>query len=39
MEHWQIYEAYGMWVAEETYTGRTVWAFTLDELKRCFTID
>jgi hypothetical protein len=38
MEKWHIYEAYGMWVAEEPYTGRTVWALTLDELKECFTI-
>lgn len=38
MEQWQIYEAYGAWVAEELYSGRTVWALTLDELKQCFKI-
>lgn len=36
MEHWQIYEAYGAWVAEESCSGKTVWALTLDELKRHF---
>lgn len=39
MERWHIYEAYGMWVAEEPYSGRTVWAFTLEELKALFEVD
>lgn len=38
MERWHIYEAYGMWVAEDYYTGATVWAKSLDELKPYFDI-
>lgn len=38
MEYWKIYEAYGAWVAEDITTDRTVWALTLDELKRCFKV-
>ena len=39
MKKLYIYKAYGMWVAEEPYSSRTVWARTLDELKECFNID
>jgi len=38
MEPWKIYEAYGAWVAEDIITGRTIWALSLDELKRCFKV-
>ena len=35
--NWNIYHAYGMWVAENSL-GSTVWAFTLNELKQCFNV-